>query len=84
LDISICVLNIYGPYNDRQRYWEGFFNLNVSKKNYVVMGGDLNFTWIRFEVWGPSAKVDKLGDYLRHNCEEETFIDVGPIKITPT
>jgi len=57
LGIIVDVINVYRPYNDRYRYCERIFALNVLNKVFVIIGGDINFTWNRYEIWGPSTRV---------------------------
>ena len=49
---EINLVNIYGPYNSKEIFWdrivaEGTFNLPN-----LVLVGDLNFTWSTCEIWG--------------------------------
>ena len=40
---DFCFMNIYGPYLDRERFWNNIFSLDCLKKSRLIFGGDLNF-----------------------------------------
>ena len=41
---SFCFMNIYGPYLDRERFWNNIFSLDCLKNSRLIFGGDLNFS----------------------------------------
>ena len=47
---SFCFMNIYGPYLDRERFWNNIFSLNCLKNSKLIIGGDLNFSLGFFEI----------------------------------
>jgi hypothetical protein len=40
---NVIVLNIYGPYHDKVRYWEYVFSRSFMNGQRFIIGGDLNF-----------------------------------------
>lgn len=54
---DMMAVNLYGPYNDRVPFWENLLGKCSTKKEDLVLGGDLNFTVGSFEIWGPNAKL---------------------------
>jgi hypothetical protein len=50
----------------------------------VIIEGDLDFTFNRSKVWEASTKLDRLAYLFRYKVKELRFVDVEPIKISPT
>ena len=44
-------MNIYGPYNNRVEFWDYFKNFDISRKENLIIGGDLNFLSQNFSVF---------------------------------
>lgn len=86
LDIEevFLIMNVYGPYLDRVPFWENFLSKEISKGDLVIIGGDLNFSLGRSEVWGPTAHVDILSDYFIQKLGGRNLIDLEPVKLKPT
>ena len=49
---AICVVNIYGPYFEREIYWNNLFSMEFLNCSKLVLGGDLNFFVGFSEIWG--------------------------------
>ena len=64
LGISLSVVNVYGPYNNRVPFWDSLLQIPLVNGDSVVMGGDFNFSLGHNEVWGPHAQVDSLAGYF--------------------
>jgi hypothetical protein len=62
----------------------GFLRGRISQKENVIVGGDLNFTIKRDELWGRDAIIEPLGDNFVHKLESVELVDVNPIKLIPT
>jgi hypothetical protein len=52
LDHSLPLLNLYGPYADREEYWNHLLDNDCILSDSLIMGGDKNLTLNREEVWG--------------------------------
>eukprot|EP00253_Pinus_taeda_P033560 PITA_33560 len=80
----ITLVNIYGPCQGRESFWEELMTKTVMKSPLMIMGGDLNFSIGRAEAWGPSAREDPLSDFFFNLITENNLIDPSPIKLKPT
>ena len=40
---DICFVNIYGPYVERESFWNNFLSMECLNSSKLVLGGDLNF-----------------------------------------
>jgi hypothetical protein len=81
---SLLLINIYGPYVDRKRYWDTLEKCSWFSEQEVVVGGDLNFSLGASEVWGPRSSLDPLVDYFTHFLESFGLLDVESVKLQPT
>ena len=50
----------------------------------MILRGDLIYTLNILEVWGSSARVDKLVDFFHYNIEVVGLIEIEPISMGPT
>ena len=66
------VVNIYGPYLNRIPFWEKIFNYSLLREEYLIIGGDLNFSLGQAKVWGPHACADVLTDFFTQKLVEKT------------
>jgi len=41
---EICLINVYGPYQDMAPFWNKLLNCDFMKPDKLVLGGDLNFS----------------------------------------
>lgn len=60
----ITILNVYGPCQGRELFWNNLMSISLLKTNHLVLGGDLNFSVGRVEAWGPSAREDPLMNFF--------------------
>ena len=84
LNLDICVVNIYGPFIDRERYWRNIFDLLCHKGEKLILGGDLNFSLGFSEIWGNRARLDPLSDFFTKYLENYDLVDVVPSVMLPT
>eukprot|EP00253_Pinus_taeda_P008879 PITA_08879 len=80
----ITIVNVYGPCQGRDSFWEELMSKSVMKSQLMIMGGDLNFSLGRTEAWGPSAREDPLADFFHNLISENNLIDPSPVKLKPT
>jgi hypothetical protein len=78
------MLNMYGPYEDNQPYWEKKFSLQGIGEGRMIIGGYMNFTTSCREVRGESTKIDILDDLFTYLIKFVGLIDVEPISRRPT
>lgn len=55
LEKDIRVINVYGPYQNRETYWRRLFSTFLLQADDVILGGDLNFSMGFMESWGHMA-----------------------------
>jgi hypothetical protein len=77
------LINVYGPYEKKHRFWESLFNLQCLKADNFILGGDLKFTLSQREVWGDSERVDHLADFFANKLEACGMVDVEPLDLHP-
>lgn len=80
----ISLINVYGPCQGRESFWDTLMTTYVLKAPVMILGGDLNFSLGRAEAWGPSAREDPLTDFFHNLISENNLIDPLPIKLKPT
>ena len=78
LNLDLCFVNIYGPYIDRERFWNNFLNMDYLKCDRLILGGDLNFSLGLSEIWGVRARVDCLSDFFTKTMENFGLVDIDP------
>eukprot|EP00253_Pinus_taeda_P003725 PITA_03725 len=80
----VMILNIYGPCQGRDQFWNNLLTKELFKNRRLIMGGDLNFSVGIAEEWGPSAREDPLSDFFSNFLHSHNLIDVNLIKAKPT
>eukprot|EP00253_Pinus_taeda_P033136 PITA_33136 len=83
-DFPLTILNIYGPCQGRMPFWNDLMAKSIVKNSLLVLGGDLNFSLGRAEIWGPSAREDSLTNFFQNLLTSNKLIDVNLIKLKPT
>ena len=78
------IMNIYGPYNNRVEFWDSFKKIDISRKENLIIGGDLNFTLGAHEIWGPKARTDPLALFFSNLLQNMNLIDLDPQKLKPS
>jgi len=81
---ALTVINIYGPYSNRESYWNELLGKAFFTEDQVIVGGDLNLTLGSAEIWGPRALPDLLADFFISSFARAGLIDVEPVKIQAT
>jgi len=77
-------MNLYGPYGGRKTFWEGIGDSSILKGENVIIGGDINLTLNKREIWGEIARKDTLIYFFSHFFEAHKLIDVELVKLFPT
>jgi hypothetical protein len=83
-DQTISIINFYGPYSQRQAFWDRVSQEGVLSSPSVILGGDLNFTLSVVEVWGAGNCMDPLSDYFGSLFLDSKLVDILPNKLLPT
>ena len=59
--------------------WFNFF-----QNDYLIMGGDLNFSIGHSESWGHHAQQNPLSAYFENLMVFHNLLDIPSAKLTPT
>eukprot|EP01018_Ginkgo_biloba_P003768 Gb_15009 [translate_table: standard] len=84
LGLAFTLLNMYKPYEGKQEFWANLLSTKWIKQENLIIGGDLNLTLHRGEIWGSSARQDRLVDYFLDKFKSVGWVDVEPIEGTFT
>ena len=79
-NLNLNIVNIYGPYNNRVEFWDSFKNSDISRKENLIIGGDLNFTLGANKIWGPKVRTDPLALFFSNLLQNMNLIDLDPQK----
>jgi len=77
------LLNVYGPYREREVFWDRLAGSGILNDPALILMGDLNFTLSPTEVWG-SMVWDPLMHYFNSLIHESCLIDLRPTVLGPT
>ena len=83
-NLSLNILNIYGPYNNIVAFWEALQTSPLLRSENVVIGGDLHFTLGAHEIWGPRARVDLLANFFSNLLQNIKMADLDPQNLKTT
>jgi hypothetical protein len=61
LNTSFKLINLYVPYVDRLKFWEGLSGSGNLNATNIILGGDLNFSLSLQGVWVSSPHPDSQG-----------------------
>ena len=84
LNLDVCLANIYGPYIDREVFWNNLMDLDCLKCEKLILEGDLNFSLGLSEIWGIRARLDPLSDFFTKSLEDFGLVDVAPSVMFPS
>jgi len=84
LGLSLRIVNIYGPCQQREDYWRHLLSCNLLSLEHIIIGGDLNFSLGFRESWGSSAQIDPITDFMSRLLEQHDLIDIPLQKPHPT
>eukprot|EP00253_Pinus_taeda_P031123 PITA_31123 len=84
LGTSLRVINIYGPCQQRENFWNHLLSLSIFTADNIIIGGDLNFSLGYSESWGSMAQVDTINRYMTDLLERHNLIEVPMHKPLPT
>ena len=84
LQMEICFVNIYGPYVEREGFWNNLLDFMSANCTKIIFGGDLNFSMGLSKIWGDRARSDCLSDFFAKNLDYHGLVDIVPNVILPT
>ena len=80
----ISVLNCYGPYRNREIFWDNILSGGLLSIPNLILGGDLNLTLSASETWGSKAILDPLASHFRLMFDSVYLVDVAQPDSGPT
>ena len=84
MSAPISILNVYGPYRDREPFWEKALHGGLLRILNLILGGDLNLTLYSSEIWGKKASIDPLSHHFISLFESVGLVDMAPQYVGPT
>lgn len=84
LGMTLSLINVYGPYLDRILFWNIFLRFSFMECEYLILEGDINFTFGFLEFLGTRASPDLLSNYFMDALDRRGLLDMRPTKLTPT
>jgi hypothetical protein len=84
LNLSITLLNVYGPCLDRKSFWEKVAARGLMDRRNLILAGDLNLTCDVGEMWGDYAHVDPLSDFFKDFFNGFRLVDIVLDVMVPT
>jgi len=81
---ALRVINIYGPCQQRESFWNHLLGLSLLADDHLIIGGDLNFSLGFGESWGASTQIDALTRHMTDLLERHDLSDVPMVKPLPT
>ena len=78
------IINCYGPYKDRDDFWEKVHKGGLVNSPHLILGGDLNLTMNASKIWGAKAVLDPLASFFKNLFYSVGLIDVAPSITGPT
>ena len=82
--LTLNILNIYGPYNNRVEFWETLKNSIIIQKENLIIGGDLNFTLGVHEIWDIRKRKDPLASFFSNLLHNLKMVDLDPQNLKPS
>ena len=84
IQLEFCFLNIYGPYVEREGFWNNLLEFMSTICTKIIFGGDLNFSLGLSKIWGDRARSDCLFDFFTKILDDHGLVDIVPNVILPT
>lgn len=84
LGMDLRVINVYGPFQGREAFWNQLLNLSITSANDIILGGDLNFSISFSESWGSSAQSDPISDTIETLLDHAHLLDIPINRPLPT
>jgi hypothetical protein len=81
--MTFSMINLYGPYEERIPFRENLLGHQFMIIRNIIMGGVLNFTVKKVEIWAKLSREDPMVDFFTQKCEEVGLVNVEPMKCTP-
>eukprot|EP00253_Pinus_taeda_P018044 PITA_18044 len=73
---TLRVINVYGPCQRREDFWQHFLGTNLTSVDQLIIGGDLDFSIGYGESWGLLAQIDPSPNFFRYILELHHLDDI--------
>ena len=83
LDSVFSIMNCYGPYSNKNIFWDCVVAGGIFNYPNLILDGDLNFTLSDLEVWGEKTRLDQRAHYFSHLLDSMNMVDLAPITPGP-
>ena len=80
----LTILNCYGPYWNREFFWDRLLIGGLLTTPNLILGGYLNLTLNALETWGTKAVLDPLASHFKLMFNSVDLVDVAPLDVGPT
>ena len=80
----IDILNVYGPYRNRDSFWEKACRGGLLNSPNLILGGDLNLTLRASETWGIKAAIDPLSSHFNCFFDSLGLVEIATPIVGPT
>jgi len=81
---SLTIINVYGPYQDRQRYWNSLAECSWFRGKDLILGGDLNFSLGASKLSGQHDALITLTNLFLNFLDQIGLVDIEPQKLPLT
>ena len=80
----LSILNCYGPYCNREIFWENAMIGGLLSIPNMIPASDLNLTLNAAEIWGKKYSLDPLGPHFHQLFYSYNMVDIAPSCAGPT
>ena len=81
---DIVCLNYYGPYQNRDLFWDAAVEGGIFNHPNLIIAVDLNFTLSDADIWGWNARLDPLESYFSQLLVHNRMVNLSPGCAGPT
>lgn len=83
INLPLRLTNIYGPCPNREVFWETLLNVDFMQVEYLIIGGDLNFSLGPTGSWETRAPIDPLMTFFELLMNSHDLLNVESKTIMP-
>ena len=84
LTYPLSIINTYGPYKNRESFWDTALASGFRTSPNLILGGDLNLILNSSEVWGHNPMPDPLSGYFLALFDSLDLRDLASSSTGPT
>ena len=72
----LAILNCYGPFRNREHFWDMILKGGLLTIPNLILGGDLNLTLNASKTWGKRVFIDALATHFKLLFDSVDLVDV--------